>query len=712
MTIPLSENLNSDLISLNFINLYKKKKIKLNFINLCINKKNILKNFDIFKEIKKNFKNVKVISLKSIKTIRSFLEEKFFKLYLENLMYKCDSFKCSSRITLIQGFPYIEKYSYLINKLNYKIAMSINAKIIFLISIKNIEYQKKITFQLYLINNFFLKKNNFTNIGLLIQENFYNFNCINQIKKKKNKNKNFSFKTKLINRIKSYFLKKKKNFCFIDLIIFKKKYFYYSLKLLLKSLNVNFYAEIYKTEFFNDYKINKIFIFNKYLKTKKIIFNNKSLIVFSSSNVLYLNNFFSCIKKKNLKFFLLLSDNLKKFFITSKLYFYCLKNNLLFFFIKKNNICLLEKLLKFKKKKFFINYINIKKYLKLFNINLKKKLLIFLKSFSNEKFYFNKLNFKFFLKKKASEQKKKIILPEGEEPRIIKAAFLSHQLNIADCILIGNKKNIYKIASSLKLILPKSLKICSFKEIKKKVLTKYYKIFNSLNIQEKKFFLNCNIFVGCLMVSLNLVDGLVAGSIHNTSHIIRASLRCIGKKEGINLISSIFFMLFSEKVLIYADCAINPNPTSEQLSEIAIQSSDSVKNFGIFPRLAMLSYATQNSANGIMVDKVYEAIKLVKKKRPDIIIDGPIQYDAASDITISNLKYKKSILKGNANVFIFPDLNSGNITYKAVQNCGNTNSIGPIFQGLKKPINDLSRGANIEDILYTIAITAIQSYKI
>jgi phosphate acetyltransferase len=212
-----------------------------------------------------------------------------------------------------------------------------------------------------------------------------------------------------------------------------------------------------------------------------------------------------------------------------------------------------------------------------------------------------------------------------------------------------------------------------------------------------------------MMLKLNQVDGLVSGAVNTTANTIRPALQFIKTAPDSSLVSSIFFMLLPEQVLIYGDCAINPEPTAEQLADIAIQSADSATLFGIPPRVAMISYSTGSSGKGEDVEKVAKATELAKAKRPDLIIDGPLQYDAAIMENVALQKAPQSPVAGKATVFIFPDLNTGNTTYKAVQRSADLVSIGPMLQGLNKPVNDLSRGALVDDIVYTIALTAIQA---
>ena len=216
-------------------------------------------------------------------------------------------------------------------------------------------------------------------------------------------------------------------------------------------------------------------------------------------------------------------------------------------------------------------------------------------------------------------------------------------------------------------------------------------------------------YFGTMMVFVGDADGMVSGAVNTTAHTIRPSLQFVKTKVGVNTVSSVFFMLLPDRVLVYGDCAIVPNPTAEQLAEIAITSADSAKAFGIEPKVALLSYSSGNSGSGADVDKVRAATAIVKEQRPDLLVEGPIQYDAAVDPVVGSKKMPNSPVAGQANVLIFPDLNTGNNTYKAVQRETGALAIGPMLQGLRKPVNDLSRGATIPDIYNTVLITAIQS---
>jgi len=211
------------------------------------------------------------------------------------------------------------------------------------------------------------------------------------------------------------------------------------------------------------------------------------------------------------------------------------------------------------------------------------------------------------------------------------------------------------------------------------------------------------------MLEMGEVDGLVAGALHSTANTVRPAFQLIGTSSSASLVSSVFFMCLPDQVVVYGDCAINPDPDAGQLADIAIQSADSARRFGLEPRVAMISYSTGESGAGFDVDKVRQATDIVHQRRPDLLVDGPLQYDAAAIASVGRSKAPDSQVAGKANVFIFPDLNTGNTTYKAVQRSAHLVSIGPMLQGLRKPVNDLSRGASVEDIVYTIALTAIQA---
>ena len=216
-------------------------------------------------------------------------------------------------------------------------------------------------------------------------------------------------------------------------------------------------------------------------------------------------------------------------------------------------------------------------------------------------------------------------------------------------------------------------------------------------------------YFGTMMVQLGLADGMVSGALHTTAHTIKPSFEIIKTVPGVSIVSSVFLMCLEDRVLVYGDCAVNPDPTAEQLADIAISSAATASQFGIEPRVAMLSYSTGASGSGADVDKVRRATELVRERRPDLSVEGPIQYDAAVDASVAQTKMPDSAVAGRATVFVFPDLNTGNNTYKAVQRSAGAVAVGPVLQGLRKPVNDLSRGALVQDIVNTVAITAIQA---
>jgi len=219
-------------------------------------------------------------------------------------------------------------------------------------------------------------------------------------------------------------------------------------------------------------------------------------------------------------------------------------------------------------------------------------------------------------------------------------------------------------------------------------------------------------YCGTMMVHLGMADGMVSGAVNTTAHTIRPALEFIKTKPGVSTVSSVFLMCLADRVLAYGDCAVIPEPTVEQLADIAVSSAETARQFGIEPRVAMLSYSTGTSGSGVDVEKVRAATELVRERAPELLLEGPIQYDAAVDPEVARTKLPNSPVAGRATVFIFPDLNTGNNTYKAVQRSAHAIAIGPVLQGLRKPVNDLSRGALVDDIVNTVAITAVQAQGI
>ena len=319
--------------------------------------------------------------------------------------------------------------------------------------------------------------------------------------------------------------------------------------------------------------------------------------------------------------------------------------------------------------------------------------------------------FRYALTEQARRAGKSIVLPEGDEPRTVQAAAICAERGIARCILLGNPDDIRRVAAAQGVTLGKGIELLDPAPLRERYLARLVELRKSKGMTEvvAREQLEDNVVLATLMLEGGDVDGLVSGAVHTTANTLRPALQLIKTAPGSSLVSSIFFMLLPEQVLVYGDCAINPDPDAGQLSEIAIQSADSAAAFGIEPRVAMMSYSTGTSGTGSDVDKVREATRLVREKRPDLMVDGPLQYDAAIMADVALTKAPDSPVAGRATVIIFPDLNTGNTTYKAVQRSAELVSIGPMLQGLRKPVNDLSRGALVDDIVYTIALTAIQA---
>jgi phosphate acetyltransferase len=305
----------------------------------------------------------------------------------------------------------------------------------------------------------------------------------------------------------------------------------------------------------------------------------------------------------------------------------------------------------------------------------------------------------------------RIVLPEGSEPRTVRAASICDQRGIARPILLGDPQEIQRVARGLEVPLSSGIEILDPRLIRGQYLRRLVEMRRSKGLTEKdaEELLEDNVWVGTMMLAAGEVDGLVSGAVHSTANTIRPALQIIKTKPGSRAVSSVFFMCLPEQVVVYGDCAVNPDPDVETLADIAIESADSAARFGIVPRVAMISYSTRESGSGSDVDKVRAATELAQSRRPDLVIDGPLQYDAAASFEVAAQKAPNSPVAGRASVFIFPDLNTGNTTYKAVQRSANVVSIGPMLQGLRRPVNDLSRGALVEDIVYTIALTAIQA---
>jgi phosphate acetyltransferase len=304
-----------------------------------------------------------------------------------------------------------------------------------------------------------------------------------------------------------------------------------------------------------------------------------------------------------------------------------------------------------------------------------------------------------------------VVLPEGTEPRIVQAAVVCAERGIARSVLLGPPDEVTGKARSLGLRLPDGVTVVDPQAVAERYVAPLIELRRHRGWSEQiaRDHLADPIMVGTMMLQQGEVDGLVAGAFHTTAATVRPALQLLGTKPGSRLVSSVFFMCLPDEVVVYGDCAINPRPTSEDLADIAIQSAASARAFGIEPRVAMISFSTGTSGIGSDVDRVAAATRIVREREPELAVDGPLQYDAAAIASVGRSKRPGSPVAGRANVFIFPDLDTGNTTYKAVQRSAHVVSVGPMLQGLAKPVNDLSRGALVDDIVYTLALTAIQS---
>ena len=316
------------------------------------------------------------------------------------------------------------------------------------------------------------------------------------------------------------------------------------------------------------------------------------------------------------------------------------------------------------------------------------------------------------LVERARADRKTIVLPEPDDDRILRAADAILRRGISDVVLLGDAASVRARAAELGLDIA-AARVASTSD--PDLLEKYAAEFARLRakkgvtLEQAREKIQDVSYFGTMMVHMGDADGMVSGAAHTTAHTIVPSFQIIKTKPGTSIVSSVFLMLLEDRVLVYGDCAVNPDPTAEQLADIAISSAETAKQFGVDPRVAMLSFSTGTSGKGADVDKVREATEIVRSKAPELAVDGPIQYDAAVDPTVAAKKAPDSAVAGRANVLIFPDLSSGNIGYKAVQRSSGAIAIGPVLQGLNKPVNDLSRGALVEDIINTVAITAVQA---
>ncbi|MFE5410938.1 phosphate acetyltransferase [Microbacterium sp. NPDC056569] len=324
------------------------------------------------------------------------------------------------------------------------------------------------------------------------------------------------------------------------------------------------------------------------------------------------------------------------------------------------------------------------------------------------------LMFEFQLIERARAERKRIVLPEGDDDRVLRAAATVLKRGIADLVILGEPFEVRARAIELGIDIQGAEVLSPLDAVHVHKFAEEYarlRAHKGVTVAQAADTVTDVSYFGTMMVHLGLADGMVSGAAHTTAHTIRPAFEIIKTKPGVSVVSSVFLMALADRVLVYGDCAVIPDPTSEQLADIAISSAATAAQFGIDPRVAMLSYSTGESGSGAEVEKVRDATALVRSRAPELLVEGPIQYDAAADAAVAAAKMPGSAVAGRATVFVFPDLNTGNNTYKAVQRSAGAVAIGPVLQGLNKPINDLSRGALVDDIVNTIAITAIQAQE-
>jgi phosphate acetyltransferase len=322
------------------------------------------------------------------------------------------------------------------------------------------------------------------------------------------------------------------------------------------------------------------------------------------------------------------------------------------------------------------------------------------------------LMFEYELIRRAKADRKHIVLPEGTDERILRAAEILKLRDVVDLTVLGNPEEVGQKIATLGLSLDGVPVIDpTSSELREKYAQTYFELRKHKGISQQMAFdaIADVSYFGTMMVHLGDADGMVSGAAHTTQHTIRPAFEVIKTKPGCAIVSSVFLMCLADRVLVYGDCAVNPNPSAEQLADIAVSSAETARMFGIEPYVAMLSYSTGESGKGEDVERVREATRLARAQAPDLKLEGPIQYDAAVDAGVAKSKLPDSEVAGRATVFIFPDLNTGNNTYKAVQRSAGAVAIGPVLQGLNKPVNDLSRGCLVPDIVNTVVITAIQA---
>ncbi|QJC33163.1 phosphate acetyltransferase [Enterobacteriaceae endosymbiont of Donacia clavipes] len=689
-------------MNLGLLNNIQNKKLKCKFFKPITQIEN--HNFSYTNSIlKKYYPNIKLINSLKINDINLFDKTIEYDNIINNIIKKYYENIDDTDIFFIEGinFTYMEQ---LLFKLNCDMANIFNAEIIFITSIN--------------LENETLEKIK-SKINILFKKKLFNFNIkkvyffIKKIYNNQNHNPFFYnlniFKDKLEN-IKN--IENNNSLILYNNIILvpwlKNFIFGINLKDICSYLNCKIINIIYN-------RIKYILFFNKLSFIKQKIFI-KSLLIISINDMESIKKIYQVMSKNVFCNSILFTDFITNNKVNKINYFFSkiikiAKFNNLTILYTEDNIYKTHLKLHNIYKYLFPIYDNklISNIIKYVSLYIPEK--IFSKKYVNYKFYISPYIFKYNLIEKAQKLKKTILLPEGNEIRTLQAASICYQKNIANCILLGKIKKIHNIAKINNINL-NNINIIDPNLIRNNYVEKLMYIRKHKLLSQKKAIelLKDNMILSTMMLKQKEVDGIVSGANTTTANTIRPALQIIKNLPRFSIISSIFIMLLPKNILIYGDCAINPNPNYKQLAEIAIQSWETSKLFNIInPKIAMISYSTGTSSQGIEVEKVYKATKLVKNKFPKLMIDGPLQYDAAVIENIGKYKSPNSLVAGNANIIIFPDLNTGNTTYKAVQKTSNIISIGPILQGINQPINDLSRGSSIEDIIYTIAATVIQT---
>ncbi|HXK00623.1 MAG TPA: phosphate acetyltransferase [Buchnera sp. (in: enterobacteria)] len=702
MLIPIGSHVGLTTTSIGLMQAITDQNLKVCFFKPIVRYYNNKNTDSTMNVIHKNNSFFCIAPIKLIYT-ESFFNINYISLLIDKIVSQFYRYKKKYDVVFIEGFRPTE-IGILSNVLNYKIALTLNAEIVFLVKETNKMYDLFIECT-YFLKKVFKEERYLKVSGLII--NKINKKIINNVKK---------FFNMLNNKINLDTLSECSNF-------YHNKYLFLKVNKLRILAVIPFNAKLIKipvTHFFqylnahiinigkiNFYFIENIILFDKHFFTIMDHRILNSVLIISFEQCQYIKKIY-LDKIKNSNIIAILLTSTKEYQYKNTVFFdYFKKTSMTIFSVSLNTLQILSKLNSFN---FKVNNTDCIRVKKIKNYICRDWLSSLCNSLESNTDMSSAL-FTYNLIKLSSRVKKRIILPEGCDSRIIHAAFICQKKGIADCILLGDPKAIHNIALKEGIILNKNNNIIDPKIIRNNYITRLVDLrsHKGMTIVHAKEMVKDNVILATLMLENNDVDGMVSGAINTTANTIRPALQLIKMKKTVSLVSSLFFMLLSNTILIYADCAINVVPNADELADIAIQSADSAKLFGIDPRIAMISYSTYESGFGCTVDKVRRATYIVKKRRPDLIIDGPLQYDAATIPEVAIVKAPKSCISGCANILIFPDLNTGNTVYKAVQRLAKVVAVGPILQGLNKPVNDLSRGATIEDIIYTIAITTIQS---